>query len=805
MHFLLLLIPLFLSCAEARSLSLGEARSFPEPGIAPSTILLEDLDGDSTPNLLIADRLGGTIHWIEDGGGAGCFGEPRLIEASGEEVYALAVADLDGDGDLDVLKASTDVDKVAWFENTDGQGSFGPEQVLSLAVNGARAVHAADLDGDGDVDVVCLGYEGDQVGWFQNLDGAGSFSALQLLAVAPDAPHGLDSADLDGDGDLDLAVASHHDNSVRWLENLGSATAFSEHLVDAQVGGAVSVRCADLSGDELPDLLVAGYNAGAVYLLLNDAGQPGQFAGGPIAAGLVQPITAQAADLDGDGDLDVAALSHEDGLSHWYRNVNGTGVGWEEEEAHWMLGSPGLDMALGDLNGDSVIDVALALEEGVCWQDGRGRSTWERAWVNWVLRSIRFDTLRTGDVDGDGDADLMVYDTHSDELLWLENLLSEMGWSTGQALAVNLEVSRGPAWADMDGDGLSDLLLTDNRANEWRRPVWIRNLDGQGGYACEAMPVVEDYTRLLYPQAGDLDGDGDMDLVCSMTAEDNWQNWQLLWYENGDGSGTNWLAHSLSFGFLDARRPALCDADQDGDLDILAYYGDPRYLSIRHNLDGQGSFSAEQWLFGAIESCLFPPVDLDGDTTPDVLLKDLGLRVGFLSLGEEDYTPITEPDEVDLVRPCDFDGDGDLDLLASTSDRDSLIVYENALGDGSEWQRHSLAGLPFTIRELEALDKDGDGLPEAVVGGYGIDKAWLPKTSRHGPGLGLSIIGNDVLLEWDGSPEQVYHLHAAASLPELAAESSRIRSVSGGSLLLRDERRLGRRFYRLVESEDALP
>ena len=66
-------------------------------------------------------------------------------------VYA---GDLDGDGDLDVLSASFGDDKIAWYENMDGKGSFGPQQVITTAAIRPRSVYAADLDGDGDLDVL---------------------------------------------------------------------------------------------------------------------------------------------------------------------------------------------------------------------------------------------------------------------------------------------------------------------------------------------------------------------------------------------------------------------------------------------------------------------------------------------------------------------------------------------------------------------------------------------------------------------------------------------------------------------------
>ena len=86
-------------------------------------------------------------------------------EANGPtSVYA---ADLDEDADLDVLSASWDDDKIAWYAN-DGTGRFGPQQVISTAANGANSVYAADLDGDGDLDILSASSNDDKIAWYEN-------------------------------------------------------------------------------------------------------------------------------------------------------------------------------------------------------------------------------------------------------------------------------------------------------------------------------------------------------------------------------------------------------------------------------------------------------------------------------------------------------------------------------------------------------------------------------------------------------------------------------------------------------------
>ena len=123
--------------------------------------------------------------------------------------YSVYAGDLDGDRDLDVVSASWGDDyKIAWYENTDGQGSFGPQQVISTEVVKPWSVYAGDLDGDGDLDVLSASDEDNKIAWYENTDGRGSFGPQQVITTEEDSASSVYAGDLDGDGDLDVLSAS---------------------------------------------------------------------------------------------------------------------------------------------------------------------------------------------------------------------------------------------------------------------------------------------------------------------------------------------------------------------------------------------------------------------------------------------------------------------------------------------------------------------------------------------------------------------------------------------------------------------
>ncbi len=128
---------------------------------------------------------------------------------------------MDGDGDLDVLSASTYDDKIAWYENLDGAGSFGPQQVITTLADNALSVFAADVDGDGDTDVLSASELDNKIAWYANDGASPPTFTEQVISTTADDAHSVFATDLDGDGDTDVLSASNHDDKIAWYESDG--------------------------------------------------------------------------------------------------------------------------------------------------------------------------------------------------------------------------------------------------------------------------------------------------------------------------------------------------------------------------------------------------------------------------------------------------------------------------------------------------------------------------------------------------------------------------------------------------------
>ena len=150
----------------------------------------------------------------EDADGLGSFGPQRLISNAADGAESVFGADLDGDGDIDVLSASLNDDEIAWYENLNGLGTFAAQRLISTEAASAQTVLAADVDGDGDMDVLSASFFDSKVAWYENLDGAGRFrprttdSSPTATPIPPSGPSCGRPGWIDGDDDMDFLSAS---------------------------------------------------------------------------------------------------------------------------------------------------------------------------------------------------------------------------------------------------------------------------------------------------------------------------------------------------------------------------------------------------------------------------------------------------------------------------------------------------------------------------------------------------------------------------------------------------------------------
>ena len=357
------------------SLEFSRTNIGPEPGLRPriANVAVVDLDRDGRQDILACDAGMNRVYWYRSLPN-GTWDEIPL----GDELSAPAAAvpvDLDGDGDLDVVVAVLDnvqptdgrVGRVVWLENRNGKFV---NRVILENVRRVSDVRAADLDGDGDADlaVAVFGYHHGEILWLENRGGR----FYDHLLLTTDGPSHVPIADFNGDGKPDIAALVSQEHEEVWLfENAGKGEFTRRRIFESANFdlGSVGLVVADLDRDAKPDLLlVAGDNLevnhhypqpwhGCIWLANRGDGTFEARRIGHVGG----VYGAAVADFDGDGDTDVVLACM---FNDWSRDGTASLVLLENDGRQNFTAKTIADrpiylatVAAGDLDGDGRPDI----------------------------------------------------------------------------------------------------------------------------------------------------------------------------------------------------------------------------------------------------------------------------------------------------------------------------------------------------------------------------------------------------------------------------------------------------------------
>jgi hypothetical protein len=333
--------------------------------IVPYSVYAMDLDGDGDMDVLSASFNDNKIAWYENTDGAGTFGAQNVISIDANEATSVYSTDLDGDGDMDVLSSSFSDNKIAWYEN-DGTGNFGSQIVISTAASGAYSVYATDMDGDGDMDVLSASWTDNRIAWYENTDGAGTFGAQNVISTVAMNASSVYASDMDGDGDMDVLSASKDDHKIAWYENTdGDGTFGAQQVISTAALSTRSVYATDLDGDGDMDVLSASYADNKIAWYENTDGDGTFGAQQVISTAALGAITVYATDIDGDGDMDVLSASSTDDKIAWYKNdllqpqcdgdIQFNEVGSDATSWNWTSSNPAVSFAPGNTDQNPLV------------------------------------------------------------------------------------------------------------------------------------------------------------------------------------------------------------------------------------------------------------------------------------------------------------------------------------------------------------------------------------------------------------------------------------------------------------------
>ena len=317
-----------------------------------------DVDGDGDMDVLGAAPWIADITWWENSDTSpGIYWIKHTIDANFSGARSVYAADVDGDGDMDVLGAASSSDDITWWENTDGSGTSWTEHIVDGEFDHAESVFAADVNGDGYMDVLGAAISANDITWWKNTDGSGTVWTEYTVDGDFSGAYAVYAADVDGDGYMDVLGAAAYTDDITWWENTdGSGTVWIEHTIDSDFDGAHSVYAADVDGDGYMDVLGAAHLADDITWWENSDGSGTVWIEHTVNRNFDGAHSVYAADVDGDGDMDVLGAAYNANDITWWENTDGSGTVWSE---HTVDGEFDLAHSVysADVDGDGYMDV----------------------------------------------------------------------------------------------------------------------------------------------------------------------------------------------------------------------------------------------------------------------------------------------------------------------------------------------------------------------------------------------------------------------------------------------------------------
>ncbi len=341
----------------------------------------------------------------------------------------IATADLDLDGDKDIITGSSNGYIFVWRNDGNPWGTWANFIIgrSGDSLNSIQKLVVGDLDGNGYFDIVSGDYSGRLYIWENNGTIWGNWTGYSLTSYG-NRIDGLEIGDMDNDGDLDILVSGINGN-IYLYENDGTpwTGTWSRYEIGQNVGN-YALDIGDLDGDNDLDL-VAGYTGSQVYIL-NNTGKPWSvFSKLQIGSMSSSLWSCQIVDIDGDSDNDIVAGDTTDNVTIWFNDGtpwDGTwNYEWVGDVADWVL-----NLVVADVNFDGSLDIITKdwTTSGtiLIWKNNSG--TWQSEVIGQTNYQVT-STLHLVDLDGDTDLDLLSADSSGNILGW-KNILPTL--SDGQ-------------------------------------------------------------------------------------------------------------------------------------------------------------------------------------------------------------------------------------------------------------------------------------------------------------------------------------------------------------------------------------
>ncbi|MBE9491175.1 MAG: T9SS type A sorting domain-containing protein [Bacteroidetes bacterium] len=351
----------------------------------PSRSIPLDIDNDGFIDVLTSSDY--KLKWFRNLDGQGSFSDEIIISNNIALYLTINFVDIDSDGDNDLVYLENNPRKLEWLENLDGQGNFGPVQViLENQPNYIFGVRFTDIDDDDDLDLV-INYSdtfSEWIVWYENIDGQGTFGNETVLIennIITEIYSPL-FVDIDNDGLLDM-LTSYEEFSgpakLVWYKNLGNTTFGQEQLIyqfqfiQSDATSIYSINYIDINSDNNPDIFITSHNddIGTLHYWLENLNNQGEFNEIQFVPNVLGFYSFY--DLDNDGDNDILGGTRFGDIFYWMKNEDGLGDFSDRIIISTEIDNIA-DAKAADFNEDGLLDVvsASSVDNKIAWYENEG-------------------------------------------------------------------------------------------------------------------------------------------------------------------------------------------------------------------------------------------------------------------------------------------------------------------------------------------------------------------------------------------------------------------------------------------------
>ncbi|HMP90909.1 MAG TPA: FG-GAP-like repeat-containing protein [Kiritimatiellia bacterium] len=577
------------------------------------SVQVADINNDGYPDIIAAAQTANAVSWYQNVDGSGTNWIKRNISTSFSGATAVRAADINRDGYMDVVGSAGTANTIAWWKNIDGTGTNWAYHAVDTTFSNAQSIAVADIDNDGVPDLIgAANFNPGRIMWWRNMDGEGGAWTSRVISANFNGAFAVYAADLDQDGDADVLAVALTADDVTWFENTGKGTNWITHTVDGNFDGARAISAIDVDGDGQLDIVAAAFIENRVAWWRN---QSIHYTASYCTANLVSDsfIGAQsiiAIDMDRDGDMDLVGASSTGNRISWWENADGAGGTWLERQVDTNV-TAATSIQSADIDGNGRPDIVSASRSThtISWwkdMDGSGQN-WQRYFI--TTNFLLVQATATGDLNGDGREDVAAVSFGSGEIRCWLNIDGGENWAQ-VLVATNFNGANQVTLEDVNRDGKLDIVAS---AFSLGHIAWWENVDGSGtNWVKHSIDV--SFSGVLSVATADMDRDGKMDIVASSVFLN-----QIAWWENVGGTGTNWVKHVVDSAVEGAANILVADLDADGDPDIYGMSASGNRFSWWENLGNSASWRRHALSPGDLNATDIAIADLNGNGKLDLV------------------------------------------------------------------------------------------------------------------------------------------------------------------------------------------